>query len=207
MVSGVDPSIESVRFSNHGRPGLVSPGVGRIASIERHRPWCVSLCVAQSFIAVRRWSGNNVGPVTTVPSRLVGPMRKSAEGAFRKGHDPRTTRPRMRSAPQALGSHPPRPACSSISGSRLVPGCGRRPTGAVRHPSSHDTEHSPARRPGPDANPKATTLARSRSPPLLNASEKSPTGCRGAPSATSTTPRRSPERGGRRSGVDRVARW
>jgi hypothetical protein len=51
-------------------------------------PWCFSLCVAQSFSAVRRWSSNNVGPVTTVPPRFAFPMRKRAAGAFRKGHLP-----------------------------------------------------------------------------------------------------------------------
>jgi hypothetical protein len=113
--------VPRISTATHGLPGLV-----RIASIQRHRPWCVSLCIAQSFGAVRRRTRNNVGPVTTVPSRFVGPMRKRAAGAFRKSHVPRPPRPRMRSAPQALDSHPLRSTCPSLRASRFVPGCGRR---------------------------------------------------------------------------------
>ena len=89
MVSSISPPIESPRPSTLDRPGFGLPGLDRNASIQRHRPWCVSLCVAQSFSAVRRWSSNNVGPVTMSHPESRSLCGKRAAGAFRKSHVPR----------------------------------------------------------------------------------------------------------------------
>jgi hypothetical protein len=82
------------------------------------------------------------GTRDNVPPRIAFPMRKRAVGAFRKSHVPRTTRPRMRSAPQALDSHPPRSTLPTASYPSPRPGMRMALAGAVRHPSTHDTDWS-----------------------------------------------------------------
>jgi hypothetical protein len=126
MVSWIGPPIESVRSTRFDRPGFVSPGFGRIASIQRHRPWCVSLCVAQSFIAVRRWSSNNVGPVTMShpDSRSPcgrAPKAPSAKATVHRAKSHGCGRRRRRST-----RIPHVPRCSTLRASRFLPGCGRR---------------------------------------------------------------------------------
>jgi hypothetical protein len=92
------------------------------------RPGTVVCLVAWRVVLQRRQPlGQQYrGTRNNVPSRIAFPMRKSAAGAFRKGRVPPPHPPWMRSAPQALDSHPPRSMCSTRRADRLVPGCGRR---------------------------------------------------------------------------------
>jgi hypothetical protein len=103
-------------------------------------PWCFSLRVAQSFGAVRRRTRNNVGPVTTVPSRIAFPMRKSAAGAFRKSHVPSHHSPT--DAVGAAGVRLASPTLHVLIASCFSIGAGMRTAlaGAVCHPSVIDSE-------------------------------------------------------------------
>jgi hypothetical protein len=98
---------------------------------------CVACCRSNG---VSRWARNNVGPVTMSHPESRSRCGSAPKAPSAKATSHRTNRQRMRSAPQALDSHPPRPTCRSARAPRLVPGCGRRPAGAVRHPSVIDSE-------------------------------------------------------------------
>jgi hypothetical protein len=165
MVSSVDPSIESPRSTNLDRPSLGSPGLDRNASIQRHRPWCVSLRISQSFGAVRRRTRNIVGPVTTVPSRIAFPMRKRAAGAFRKGHGPRCHPPQ--DAVGAAGARLASPPFPVLIDSCLSTRAGMRTAPCRRRPSSLDPRYR--------VDPQPT--AKRRSAPHFQPHQKRPTRC------------------------------
>jgi hypothetical protein len=140
-------SLESIRLTKVVANSLTTswptpPDDRHVLTLVRNGqgPWCFSLRVAQSFGVVRRRTRNIVGPVTTVPPRIAFPMRKSAEGAFRKGHGPSRQSSWMRSEPQALDSHPPRATLPTTSSPSPRPGMRTALAGAVRHPSTHETD-------------------------------------------------------------------
>jgi hypothetical protein len=165
----------SVHESRSSIATLGSPGLDRIASIQRPMPWCVPLRGAQSFSAVRRWSSNNVGPVSMSHPESRSRCGSAPKAPSAKATSHRTNRQRMRSAPQALDSHPPRPTCRSARAPRLVPGCGRRPAGAARHPSTRD--QSPVSPTSP-ASPSSSASSTTPPPASENSAEsKSTPGC------------------------------
>jgi hypothetical protein len=114
----------------------VSPGLDRIASIQRHRPWCFSLRVAQSFSAVRRWSSNNVGPATMPHPDSWSPCGRAPQAPSAKAtapdpHPQGCGRRRRRSTRIAPVPRPHRPV--SLATSRDADGAPQAPPVIPRH--------------------------------------------------------------------------
>ena len=152
----VAPSLEVLAEPRHG---LADRSVDRIVTFRESRPprsrvtWTRSkrvdpasqtvVClVARRTILHRRQAleQKQRGTRNNVPPRFVFPMRKRAEGAFRKGHLPSHQSPTDAVGAAGARLASPRSTCSTRRASRFVPGCGRRPAGAVRHPSVIDSE-------------------------------------------------------------------